>query len=92
VIVEPLAFGVPQLTVTCWLATCVEEMNGASGTTTGDAALVETLAPWPTALVAETLKVYEDPFVSPVTVQVFVEAPEVGTLYEQACPAPSVTV
>jgi hypothetical protein len=55
--VDPLAFGAPQLTVTCWLATCVEEMNGGSGTTTGEAALVETDAPWPTALVAETLKV-----------------------------------
>jgi hypothetical protein len=57
VIVEPLAFGAVQLTVTCWLAAWVEEIRGALGITVGDVALVETLAPWPTALVAETLKV-----------------------------------
>ena len=55
--VDPLAFGAPQLTVTCWLATCVEEITGADGTVTGvvddDVAGFEE----PAAFIATTLNV-----------------------------------
>jgi len=57
VIVEPLAFGAVQLTVTCWLAAWVEEITGADGTVTGvvddDVAGLEE----PAAFIATKLKV-----------------------------------
>jgi hypothetical protein len=55
--VDPFAFGAVQLTVTCWLAACVEEITGADGTVTGvtedDVAGLEA----PAAFIATTLNV-----------------------------------
>jgi hypothetical protein len=57
VIVEPLAFGAVQLTVTCWLAAWVEEITGADGIVNGvtgdDVAGLEE----PTTFIATTLNV-----------------------------------
>jgi hypothetical protein len=72
VIVEPFAFGVDQLTVTCAAPATTEEITGASGVpgagVTLDEAAEGTLDP--TAFVSITLKVYVSPFVKPVTTQV----------------------
>jgi hypothetical protein len=83
----PLLDGAVHETV-AWLLPAVAVTDvGAPGTVTGVTALDgDDAGPVPTAFVAVTVKVYEVPFVSPVTVQV--RAPVVV----QVCPPDEVTV
>ena len=80
----PLNTGADHDSVTCSLAAVADALNGASGTVLGIAAveLVE-FAPAPAALTAAILKIYEVPFVSPVTVsEVDVLVPSLKVVHE----------
>jgi hypothetical protein len=83
----PLLDGAVHETVTCALPATPVTPVGAPGMVAGVTALDgDDAGPVPTALVAVTVKVYEVPFVSPVTVQV------VAPVVVQVCPPDEVTV
>ena len=81
----PLNTGADHDSVTCSLAAVAVALNGASGTVRGITAaeLVE-FVPVPAALTAAILKMYEVPFVSPVTVsEVDVLVPSLNVVQEE---------